>query len=73
MRLDSDMTSDTQVAFLETDTRTFVLRFRTDDLVSALDSLCAWMAIGLLSPAEFLKLQKGLIDEFRERGYMDWC
>lgn len=73
MRLDSDMTSDTQVAFLETDTRTFVLRFRTDDLVSALDSLCDWMAIGLLSPAEFLKLQKGLIDEFRERGYMDWC
>ena len=67
------MTSDTQVAFLETDTRTFVLRFRTDDLVSALDSLCDWMAIGLLSPAEFLKLQKGLIDEFRERGYMDWC
>ena len=73
MRLDSDMTRDTQVAFLETDTRTFVLRFRTDDLVSALDSLCDWMAIGLLSPAEFLKLQKGLIDEFRERGYMDWC
>ena len=73
MRLDSDMTSDTQVAVLETDTRTFVLRFRTDDLVSALDSLCDWMAIGLLSPAEFLKLQKGLIDEFRERGYMDWC
>ena len=72
MHLDSDMTSDTQVAFLETDTRTFVLRFRTDDLVGALDSLCDWMAIGLLSPAEFLKLQKGLIDEFRQRGYMDW-